>query len=335
MTENLQIVLREKPHGKLAAEHFEARAVPRAAPKEGEVLVRSVLLSLDAASRAWLQGATYKAAVNPGDVMHGYAIGEVVESRSPSFKAGDLVGGQLGWQEWPVVPARSLVRCPDHRPLSEQLSLIGVAGLTAYHGLIDIAGIREGETLLVSAAAGSVGSLVGQIGKLKGARVIGVAGGKDKCAWVVDALRFDACIDYKNADVPQALKACCPDGVDVYFDNVGGPILQAALFAMRNHGRIACCGAVSQYDVAAPRSPAGIPGLIVVKRLRMEGFIVTDYEDRNAQAVRELTGWSKSGQLKVAEDIVEGLANAPAALVGLLAGENRGKRMIRISPDPS
>jgi NADPH-dependent curcumin reductase CurA len=335
MTENLQILLREKPQGRLTAEHFETRSVLRGAPNDGEVLVRSVLLSLDAANRAWLQGATYKSAVNPGDVMHGLAIGVVADSRSADFKAGDVVMGELGWQEWAVLPARALRRCPDHRPLSEQHSLIGVAGLTAYHGLLNVSGIAEGETLLVSAAAGSVGLLVGQIGKIKGARVVGIAGGQEKCAWVVSTLGFDACIDYKNEDVPAALRTHCPTGVDVYFDNVGGPILQAALFAMRNRGRIACCGAVSQYDSAAPKSPAGIPGLLVVKRLRMEGFIVTDYADKNEQALSDLMSWSKAGKLKVAEDIVAGLSNAPAALVGLLAGENRGKRMIRVSADPS
>jgi NADPH-dependent curcumin reductase CurA len=335
MTDNLQILLRERPNGKLTPEHFESRNVTRPTPNEGEVLIRSVLLSLDAANRAWLQGATYKAAVNPGDVMHGLAIGEVVESRSSDFKAGDLVLAELGWQEWGVLPARALRRCTDHRPLSQQLSLTGVAGLTAYHGLMSVSGIRDGETLLVSAAAGSVGSIVGQIGKLQGARVVGIAGGKEKCAWVVDSLGFDACIDYKGEDVSAALKTHCPKGVDVYFDNVGGVILQAALFAMRNHGRIACCGAVSQYDSATPKSPAGIPGLLVVKRVRMEGFIVMDYYDKNEAALRDLTAWSKSGKLKVAEDIIPGLAAAPAALVGLLAGENRGKRMIRVSADPS
>jgi NADPH-dependent curcumin reductase CurA len=334
MGENLQILLREKPNGKLTPEHFEQRTVALPIPKDGEVLVRSVLLSLDAANRAWMQGATYKAAVNPGDVMHGYAIGEVVESRSPDFTPGDIVGGELGWQEWAVLPARTLRACPDHRPLSELHSLLGIAGFTAYHGLLNVSGIKEGETLLVSAAAGSVGSLVGQIGKIKGARVVGVAGGKEKCAWVVETLGLDACIDYKNDDLPAALKAHCPKGVDVYFDNVGGPVLQAALFAMRNHGRIACCGAVSQYDSAAPRSPAGIPGLLVTKRIKMEGFIVMDFAAKNEAAVADLTAWSKSGKLKVAEDIVPGLANAPSGLVGLLAGENRGKRMVRVGADP-
>jgi NADPH-dependent curcumin reductase CurA len=334
MTDNLQILLREKPNGKLTPEHFEQRKTPRGTPNDGEVLVRSVLLSLDAANRAWLQGATYKSAVNPGDVMHGYAVGQVVESRAPEFVVGDVVAGEIGWQEYAVLPGRALRHCPDHRPLSELHSLMGIAGLTAYHGLLNVSGIRDGETLLVSAAAGSVGSLVGQIGKIRGARVVGIAGGAEKCAWVVSQLGFDACIDYKNEDVPAQLKVHCPKGVDVYFDNVGGPILQAALFAMRNHGRIACCGAVSQYDSATPRSPAGIPGLLVTKRIRMEGFIVMDFADKNDQALSDLMTWSRTGKLKVAEDIVPGLSNAPSALVGLLAGENRGKRMIRVSEDP-
>jgi NADPH-dependent curcumin reductase CurA len=197
-----------------------------------------------------------------------------------------------------------------------------------------VAGIEAGETLLVSAAAGSVGSLVGQIGKIRGARVVGVAGGPEKCAWVVDELGFDACIDYKGEAVPAALGEHCPGGVDVYFDNVGGEVLQAALFAMKQRGRIACCGAVSMYDGGPLTGPVGIPGLLVVKRLRMEGFIVMDFADRDADAERDLRAWVADGRLKVIEDVIDGLENAPRGLIGLLAGENRGKRIIRVGPDP-
>jgi NADPH-dependent curcumin reductase CurA len=213
--------------------------------------------------------------------------------------------------------------------------VLGIAGKTAYHGLLNVAGLESGETLVVSAAAGSVGSIVGQIGRIKGARVVGIAGGAEKCDWVVDALGFDACIDYKGSDVVAGLREHCPSGIDAYFDNVGGEILQAALFAMNMHGRIACCGAVSQYDGGAPTSPVGIPGLLVVKRLRMEGFIVMDFADRDAQAERDLREWASSGQLQVVEDVIDGLENAPRGLIGLLAGENRGKRMIRVGPDPA
>jgi NADPH-dependent curcumin reductase CurA len=299
------------------------------------VVVRNILLSQDAANRAWMQGATYRAAVNAGDVMHGYALCEVVDSSVAEFQPGDLVTGEPGWQQFAALDASAILRAPDHRPLTHLLSVLGISGKTAYHGLLNVAGIEPGETLLVSAAAGSVGSLVGQIGGIRDARVVGVAGGAEKCAWVVDELGFDACIDYKGEDVRTALREHCPGGVDVYFDNVGGDILQTALFAMKPRGRIACCGAVSMYDGGARSGPVGVPGLLVVKRLRMEGFIVMDFADRDADAERDLSQWAKSGQLKVVEDILDGLENAPRGLIGLLAGENRGKRMIRVGPDPA
>ena len=305
MADNTQILLVERPQGRLQESHFAIRQGPMPEPGDGQVLLRSILLSQDAANRAWMQGATYKDAVEEGDVMHGYALCEVVESRAP-----------------------------DHRPLSHLLSVLGVAGKTAYHGLMNVSGIAAGETLVVSAAAGSVGSLVGQIGKIQGARVVGVAGGPEKCGWVVDELGFDACIDYKGEDVPQAIGKHFPDGIDVYFDNVGGPILQAALFAMKLHGRISCCGAVSMYDGGPLTGPVGIPGLLVIRRIRMEGFIVSDFADRDAEAERDLAAWHADGRLKVVEDVIEGLENAPRGLIGLLAGENRGKRMIRVGPDP-
>ena len=303
-------------------------------PGDAQVLVRTILLSQDAANRAWMQGPTYRDAVNPGDVMHGYALCEVVESNAPDHQPGDLVLGEAGWQQYAALDARAVQRAAKVRPLTHLLSAMGIAGKTAYHGLLNVAGIEAGETLLVSAAAGSVGSLVGQIGKIRGARVVGVAGGPEKCAWVVDELGFDACIDYKGEDVPAALGDHCPGGVDVYFDNVGGEILQAALFAMNQHGRIACCGAISMYDGGPLTGPVGIPGLLVVKRLRMEGFIVTDFADRDADAERDLTAWVADGRLKVIEDVIDGLENAPRGLIGLLAGENRGKRIIRVGPDP-
>jgi hypothetical protein len=335
VADNTQVLLIEKPTGKLEESHFEIRQAPLPTPGEGQVLLRSILLSQDAANRAWMQGPTYRAAVEVGDVMHGYAIAEVVESRSPDFSVGDVVTGEVGWQEFAAVDARAVQRCGDHRPLSHLHSVLGIAGKTAYHGLINVPGIESGETLVVSAAGGSVGSLVGQIGKIRGARVVGIAGGAEKCAWVCDELGFDACIDYKSDELSSKLREHCPGGIDVYFDNVGGPILQAALFAMKQGGRISCCGAVSQYDGGAPASPAGIPGLLVVKRLRMQGFIVMDFMDRDAEAERSLSEWLQSGELKVVEDIIEGLENAPRGLVGLLAGENRGKRMIRVGPDPN
>jgi NADPH-dependent curcumin reductase CurA len=334
---NRRILIRELPSGKLGEEHFEADEVDVVDPGPGEVLVRTILLSQDAANRAWMQGATYRDPVQGGDVMSSGGIGEIVASNSDGLAPGDVVWADTGWQEYAVLPGAQVQKQPDHRPVSELISLLGVAGKTAYHGLINVSGIHAGETLLVSAAAGSVGSLVGQIGKLRGARVVGVAGGPEKCAWVRDELGFDACLDYKDesAALPKQVAAACPDGVDVYFDNTGGNILQCALFAMNNRGRIACCGAVSMYDGKPQPGPFGVPGLFVVKRLRVEGFIVSDFAHLDADAEFDLATWAREGRLKVVEDIWDGLDRAPAGLIDLLAGGNRGKRMIRVGPDPA
>lgn len=334
MPRNRRILIRELPTGKLEPDHFATDEVDAPSPADGEVLVKVLLLSQDAANRAWMQGATYRDAIESGEVMSSGGIGEVVASRSERFKEGDLVWGDTGWQEYAVLNAKAVAAVPNHGgPLSHAISLLGVAGKTAYHGLINVPGIHAGETLLVSAAAGSVGSMVGQIGKIKGARVIGVAGGADKCAWVTDTLGFDACIDYKSLEAPlrDQLGKAAPGGIDVYFDNTGGDILQAALFAMRMNGRVSCCGAVSMYDGKPKPGPFGIPGLLVTKRLKMEGFIVSDYAHLDADAEHDLSQWAASGALQVVEDIVDGLEAAPAGLIGLLAGENRGKRMVRVA----
>jgi hypothetical protein len=336
-TRNRRILIRELPKGPLGPEHFETDETEIPEPGPGQVRVRVILLSQDAANRAWMQGATYRDAIGAGEVMASGAIGEVVASEVEGLAPGDIVWADTGWQEYAVLDGRAVQKQPDHRPLSQLISLLGVAGKTAYHGLINVAGIHAGETLLVSAAAGSVGSLVGQIGRLRGARVVGVAGGPEKCAWVRDELGFDACLDYRDADtpLPKQLAAACPEGVDVYFDNTGGDILQAALFAMNQRGRIACCGAVSMYDGKPKPGPFGIPGLVVVKRLRMEGFIVSDLAHLDADAEFDLAGWAADGKLKVVEDILDGLERAPEGLIGLLAGKNRGKRMVRVGPDPA
>jgi len=329
---NRQIVLEQLPQGHLTPQHFRMAQGDRPTPQEGEVLLRTRYISLDAANRAWMQGATYRAALAAGDIMAGGALAEVVESRAAHLKPGDLVFADTGWQEFAALSARRLSRLPDLKPLTHLLSVYGVAGLTAYHGLMECGRPKSGDTVVVSAAAGSVGSLVGQIAKIRGCKVVGIAGGAEKCAWLQSELGFDAAVDYKAGDVRRALRSLCPDGIDVYFDNVGGDILEACLFNMALHGRIACCGAVSQYDGAAPaHGPRGVPGLIVTKRLAMTGFIVSDFAAKDDQALADLQAWVASGRLKVREDIIEGLENAPAALVGLLAGENRGKRMVKVS----
>jgi NADPH-dependent curcumin reductase CurA len=328
---NRQILLVQKPTGKLAPEHFRMveGTIPEA--RDGEALLRVRLISLDAANRAWMHGATYRAAVEANTVMAGGGIAEVVSSRAPGLTAGDIVFGDTGWQEYAAVPAKHLTKLPKIEPMTHLLSVYGIAGLTAYFGLLDVGKPKVGETVVVSAAAGSVGSIVGQIAKIKGCRVVGIAGGQEKCRWLTSELGFDAAVDYKDGAVFKALKAAVPDGIDIYFDNVGGDILEACLAQMNNRGRIACCGAVSQYDgVPSASGPRGVPGLIVVKRLTMQGFIVMDYMERRNEAVRDLQSWVASGTVKVQEDVIDGLENTPKALIGLLAGENRGKRMVRV-----
>jgi NADPH-dependent curcumin reductase CurA len=321
----------ERPSGKLGPEHFKLVTGVVPEPKDGEALLRTRLISLDAANRAWMHGATYRSAVEANSVMSGGSISEVVSSKAPGLAPGDLVFADTGWQDYAALPAKALQKMPKVEPMSHLLSVFGVAGLTAYFGLLNVGKPREGETVVVSAAAGSVGSIVGQIAKIKGCRVVGIAGGKDKCHWLTSELGFDAAVDYKDGATFKALRAAAPKGIDVYFDNVGGDILEACIAQMNNRGRISCCGAVSQYDgVPSAHGPRGVPGLIVVKRLIMQGFIYMDFADQNEQALADLQGWVKSGKLKVQEDIIGGLENTPAALIGLLAGENRGKRMVRV-----
>ena len=329
---NRQILLVETPKGKLGPEHFRLAEAPLPSPKDGEVLLRVRLISLDAANRAWMQGATYREAVTAGTVMAGGAIAEVVESKAPGFSAGDLVFADTGWQDYAALPGKRLVKVPKIEPMTRLLSVYGIAGLTAYFGLLNIANPKAGETVVVSAAAGSVGSIVGQIAKIKGCRAVGIAGGQAKCDWLVKDLGFDAAVDYKSGSLFKALKEAAPKGIDVYFDNVGGDILEACLFQMNNGGRVACCGAISAYDGAAPPAgPRGVPGLIVVKRLTLKGFIVTDFFAEREKAIADLVSWVAAGKLKAEEDVIDGLESTPRALIGLLAGENRGKRMVRVA----
>lgn len=332
--EHKQVVVRELPNGALTQDHFALHTVQRPEPAEGQVLLRTILMSIDAANRSWLQGATYRAAVKAGDVMPTYAVSEVVDSRSPRLAVGDIVGSEGLWADYHCQPAHQCQKLPVVPRLENLISVYGIAGKTAFHGLLSVGQPLAGETILVSAAAGSVGGYVGQIGKALGCRVVGIAGGPEKCAWVTDHLGFDACVDYRAPGLFKALRQACPDGVDVYFDNVGGDVLETALGVMNERGRIVCCGAISQYDTEAASGPRNLPGLVVVKRLRMEGFIVLDYARDDARALRALQAWVANGKIKVEEDVVEGLENAPQALIGLLAGDNRGKRMVRVGPDP-
>jgi NADPH-dependent curcumin reductase CurA len=329
---NRQILLMEMPQGPLTAASFRLAEAPIPTPGEGEVLLKTRYVSLDAANRAWMQGVTYRSALEAGQVMAGGSLGEVAESRSPDFAPGDLVSADIGWQEWGVAPASRLTKLPKLEPITHLLGVFGVTGLTAYFGLLEVGRPKAGETVVVSAAAGAVGSVAGQIAKIKGCRVVGVAGGAEKCAWLKDELGFDEAIDYKAGSVRRAMREACPEGVDVYFDNTGGDIFEAALFNLKNHGRIVCCGAVSAYDnVPPPHGPRGVPGLIVTKRLRVEGFVVMDFYAGRDAALAELQGWVRDGRLKVVEDVIDGFEHLPDALIGLLAGQNKGKRMVRVS----
>ena len=331
MAGNKQWIYARKPVAEVGPDNFDLRETAMPSPKAGEVLVRSTLLSIDPASRAWMQGTTYRSQLNPGDVMAGWAVGEVVSSTTKGFETGDIVSGEFGWQQYAAMPAGSLTKHDRKHKPEHILGVLGVTGLTAYFGMLDVGRPRPGETVLVSGAAGAVGSIAGQIAKINGCRVVGTTRGADKCGWIVDELGFDAAVDYTKENLDKALKAACPQGIDVYFDNTGGDVLAAALRRMNPFGRVSCCGAVSQYDTSTPApGPFGVPGFLVTKRIRMEGFIVMDFYNRRAQAEAALARWVAEGKLKAPVDIVEDFANMPAALAGMFAGKNRGKLMVRV-----
>jgi len=328
---NRQWLYAKQPVGKIGRDSFEWAETAIPEPRAGEALVRTRMLSLDPANRAWMMGKTYRDALEPGQVMNGFAIGEVVESKAPGLAPGDIVEGDWGWQDYAALPAARLAKRTTEVPLELLVGPLSVTGLTAYFGLLEVGRPKPGDTVLVSAAAGAVGTMVGQIAKLSGCRVVGTAGGRDKCDWLVRELGFDAAIDYKAGGVRKAIAAGCPAGVDIYFDNTGGPVLDAALSLMNLRGRIVCCGNVSQYDVEKPApGPMAVPGLVVTKRLRMEGFIVMDFYDRRAEAEVRLARWFADGKIKAVVDVLDGLEKAPEALIGLFDGSNRGKRAVRV-----
>ena len=332
-TVNRQILLVEKPSGKLGPEHFKLTKGTVPEPKDGEVLLRTRYISLDAANRAWMHGATYRAAVEANTVMAGGSIAEVVASKAPGFAPGDIAFGDTGWQDYAAVPAKHLTKMPRMEPMTHLLSVYGIAGLTAYFGLLHVGKPREGETVVVSAAAGSVGSIVGQIAKIKGCRAVGIAGGADKCRYLTQELGFDAAIDYKSGDVKDGLRQHCPKGVDVYFDNVGGDILDTVLTRISRGARIVICGAISQYNNTAPvKGPSNYLSLLV-NRASMTGMVVFDYTGRYALAAREMAGWMAEGKLKTREDIVDGFEAFPETLLRLFKGENLGKLLIRVAGD--
>ena len=329
-----QFVVKEIPRNNLEISNFEMREVDVPKASEDEILVKNILLSIDAANRTWMQGRTYRDQVFAGDVMPSYSIAEVVESNHPDFKVGQIVTSDSYWEEFSLVKAKDVHKCPQDIPLSYLLSIFGIAGLTAYHGLFDVGKLEASDTVVVSAAAGSVGIYVGQLAKAFGCKVIGIAGSDKKCKELVDSLGFDGCINYKNGNLLKDLKELCPKGISLYFDNVGGHILEAVLVRMQNRGRIVCCGAISQYESSSPIGPRNVPGFIITKRLKMEGFIVMDFQEKHLEAINHMKALLNQGKIKVVDHISEGLEKAPEALVNLLNGKNFGKSMVRIFPDP-
>ena len=332
MAENQQVLIDSLPAGKLTEQNYRLAEAPIPEIGTEEILVKTIAFAITAGTRAGLQGsATYAGAPQTGIVMGGTGVGEVVQSNDGAFPVGTKVAGSTGWQTHSVQKAKALSAIPEGQDPVHYLGPLGVNGLTAYFGLLTVGQPKAGETVMVSAAAGSVGHIVGQIAKIKGCRVVGVCGNNAKCDVLTSDLSFDAAVNYKDANFRQSLKEATPDGVDVYFDNTGGMILGSALFRLNLGGRIACCGVVSQYDTNSPEpGPKGIPGLLINKRITMRGFLVFDYADENANARQEINGWLDSGQLKSLTDEVVGLEAAPGAFVDLLAGGNLGTRIVRL-----
>jgi hypothetical protein len=321
------------PTGWVTEDNFRLVESPLPSPGEGEVLVRNLWLSLDPYMRGRMsQQKSYAKGVEIGQVMEGQTVGEVLESRSPRFARGDKVLARLGWQLYGVIGAEGEIRKlePRGEPLSYYLGVLGMPGMTAYFGLKEIGQPKAGETLVVSAASGAVGSVVGQLGKIAGCRVVGIAGGTRKCEYVVGELGFDACVDHKAANLYRDLKEACPKGVDVYFENVGGATLDTMLRLMNPFSRIVVCGMISDYNAL---EPYGVKMLrsVLVNRIRMQGMIVFDWKDRYGEALKALAGHLAQGKLKTRESVLEGIESAPRGLIGLLKGENFGKQLVKLA----
>ena len=328
---NHQFRLAKRPVGMVQRSDFEYTEAPVADPGDGEVLVKILYISLDPAMRGWMnEGKSYVPPVGIGEVMRAGAVGRVVASRDPNVAVGDHVVGVLGVQEYAIARGKSLTKVdPKVAPLPVYLGTLGMPGMTAYFGLLDVGQPKAGETVVVSGAAGAVGQVVGQIAKIKGCRVVGIAGGAEKCEYL-RSLGFDAAIDYKHEDVKTALRQHCPKGVDVYFDNVGGEILDIVLTQLAMHARIVICGAISQYNEAKMKGPSNYMSLLV-HRARMQGMVVFDYASRYGEAAREMAGWMATGQLKTREDVVPGLETFPETLLKLFKGENTGKLVLKVA----
>ena len=329
--------LSHRPKGEITPDVLSLEPEPIPVPADGEVLVRVNYLSLDPTNRIWMSDIPqYMPPVGLGEVMRGIVCSTVVESRAPGFSKGDVVGGIGGWADYLALPVRGLNKVAPAGSLSllDTWAILSIVGPTAYFGLIEIGQPKPGETLVVSTAAGAVGSLVSQIGKIKGCRVVGMTGSADKCAWLIDDLKLDGVINYKTEDVAQALRRECPKGIDIYFDNVGGDILDACLPLMNLKGRIVTCGLISRYNAEGAWGGPKNYATVLVKRLRIEGFIILDYLRRYPEAMAVLVPWMEEGKLKYRLDVVDGLENAASAVRRLFTGENTGKLVIAVAaPD--
>jgi NADPH-dependent curcumin reductase len=334
---NHRIVLASRPKATADLSSFRLETVPIGAPREGEILLRTVWLSLDPYMRGRMSDApSYAAPVAVGAVMTAQTVARVEKSLHANFHVGELVLAASGWQEFAISDGKGLVKLPPGLSSpSYALGVLGMPGFTAYVGLLDIGQPRSNETVVVAAATGAVGSVVGQIAKIKGCRVVGIAGGADKCAWAVEQLSFDACIDHRSAALEAELTAACPGGIDVYYENVGGKVFRAVLPLLNAHARIPVCGLISQYNEAPQLTPSdSAPALmraILVKRIAMRGFIISDgFDHRHAEFLDSMSAWLREGKVKYREDVVQGLENAPSAFLGLLAGRNFGKLVVRV-----
>jgi NADPH-dependent curcumin reductase CurA len=331
---NRKITLASRPVGFPKVSDFDLVYSPLPSPTAGEVLIRSVYLSLDPYMRGRMNdAASYGPPVAIGDVMPGGAVALVLESAHPEFRSGDAVEGMLGWQEYAVAQGRELRKIdPNIAPISTALGVLGMPGLTAYFGLLDICDPQPGENVVVSGAAGAVGMLAGQIGKIKGCRVMGVAGSDAKISWLLDELSFDGALNYKTAeDFDGKLKELCPDGIDVYFDNVGGAITDAVVRLLNARARISVCGQISQYNLEEPEVGPRWLGELIVKQAKVQGFLVSGYAERFADGLEQLTIWLKQGKLKYREDVAQGIEAAPQAFIGMLQGKNQGKQLVQLS----
>jgi NADPH-dependent curcumin reductase CurA len=331
---NRQVLLKRRPEGMPTPGDFDIVDAPLPEPKEGEVLLRGIYLSLDPYMRGRISGVrSYAKPTEIGDVIEGRVVGQVARSNHPDFREGDYAMGGYGWQLYSAVSGSGLLKLdPAEAPISTALGILGMPGMTAYIGLSDIGQPKAGETIVVSAASGAVGAVAGQLAKRQGARVVGIAGGADKCRYVRDELGFDMALDHQGADLGAALDAACPKGIDVYFENVGGAVQQAVFPRLNDFGRMVMCGMISEYNDQTPR-PGPNLGAVVRKRLKIQGFIVSDQRHRQPEFRALAAPLVKSGQLRYREDIVDGLDNAPEAFIGLLQGKNFGKLLIRLSDD--